>query len=95
MPSFSFTLYHQLLDVRMREIDVQVTEGSAEGMTFIVWEYLHISFGRKGGRTTAVSMILSCKILNALRSFSRLYVSVTYGIEMGHTHVRRVQYQDR
>ena len=49
MPSFSFTLFHQLLDVRMREIDVQVTEGSAEGMTFIVWEYLPISFGSKRG----------------------------------------------
>jgi hypothetical protein len=49
MPSFSFTLFHQLLDVRMREIDVQVTEGSAEGVAFIVWEYLHVSFSSRKG----------------------------------------------
>jgi hypothetical protein len=33
----------------MREVNVQITEGSAEGVAFIVWEDLYISFGSKRG----------------------------------------------
>jgi hypothetical protein len=50
---------------------------------------------REREHTTAVSIILSCKILNALKSFSRLLVSVTHGVGVLHTHARRERYQDR